>query len=120
MDQVTCQLRDLQPDDRGSQASKLLWAALILWGGGLGLIGGGILLFWKAKYQIDYQGNVVEVFHSWPKKQLLVNGELQGENTDFSFGRVELHGRIKSGEATGHQILSLCLRRSAHRLRFVL
>jgi hypothetical protein len=80
------------------------WLALIVWGAGTAAVGAGAMAFWKARYQIDYQGSSVEVFHSWPKKQLLVNSELQDENTDFSFGRVELLGKIKSGEATGHAI----------------
>jgi hypothetical protein len=83
---------------------NVYWLSFIVWGAGSVAIGGGAMLFLKARYQIDYQENVIEVFHSWSKKQLFVNSELQDENTDFSFSRVELHGKIKSGEATGHII----------------
>ncbi|MBU4271745.1 MAG: hypothetical protein KKA28_07790 [Planctomycetes bacterium] len=84
--------------------SNVYWLSFIAWGAGSGAIGGVAMMFWKARYHIDYQGNVVEIFHSWPKKQLFVNSELQDENTDFSFSRVELHGRIKSGEGAGRQV----------------
>lgn len=97
-------LNPVNPFTRVRSKSEVFWLGLVVWGGGTGLIGGGFMLFWKARYSIEYEASVIEVAHSWPRKQLFVDGELQDENADFAFTRVELRGRIKSGEATDKQI----------------
>jgi hypothetical protein len=76
---------------------------------GWALVGGGVayggyFAFWKAEYRVDYEGSVIEIAHSWPRKQLFVDGELQDERADFDYGTVDLHGRIKRGDANGQQV----------------
>ena len=41
--------------------SGAFWLGLVVWCLGAGLIGGGFMLFWKARYRVDYEGNVIEV-----------------------------------------------------------
>jgi hypothetical protein len=85
--------------------SDAFWVVLIGWVFvGSSLTYGGYMAFWKAKYQVDYEGSVIEVAHSWPRKQLFVDGELQDERADFEFGAVVLHGRVKRGEAADKQM----------------
>jgi hypothetical protein len=94
--------------DTGPSKTAELLSGLVLWGVGLGGIGAGVQLFRKLKYQIEYEGTVIQVSHSAARKALFVDNELQAENDDFSFGRVELQGRIKSGQAAGKKIEVSC------------
>lgn len=76
---------------------------------GWGLLGasvtyGGYFAFWRVRYRVGYEDSVVEVAHSWARKQLFVDGELQDERADFDFAAVDLHGTIKCGDASGKEV----------------
>lgn len=85
--------------------SEAVFVVLLGWAFvGSGMTYGGWFAFWKAKYRVDYEGSMIEIAHSWPRKQLFVDGELQDERADFDYGAVDLDGRIKRGDASGKQV----------------
>ena len=54
-------------------------------------------------WRIAYKGHTIEVINTVFREKLIVDGELQEEQTGLAFSR-NLHGQIKSGDGAGESV----------------
>jgi len=54
-------------------------------------------------WKLAYKGHTIEVTNSLFRERLIVDGEIQEEQTGIAFTR-GLHGQINSGDGTGESI----------------